>query len=318
MKALVGSRGRGYGLITEAGLTSGTMHMAPFQFEAYRRKGARTVCAIALALSSAAAAPAFAQHVQSEHVRAQLVSEHLALVPGQSMQVGLLLQHEPHWHTYWTNPGDSGLPTTLEWNPPAGFKAQDIAWPLPKRFDVGGLYNFGYDDEVLLPVTLAVPADARPGTRAHITANAKWLVCREECVPEKASLVLDLPIAAAPAKPDPRWTKQFATARLAQPQATAWKGEARLDGDRVVIALRGPGLPPAEGLDVFVTEKKIFDNKPPTIRKDGDALIVEAGKSEYFATSPATIDLVVTAPAAAGVRGWHVQIPFTDASAPAH
>lgn len=316
MKAFVGSRGRGYGLITGSELTSVTMSGAPFQ-AVHVRKTWRLARAVALVTSAFAAAPALAQSLQTDHVRAQLVSEHLALVPGQSMQVGLLLQHEPHWHTYWMNPGDSGLPTTIEWHPPRGFSAQDITWPLPKRFDVGGLYNFGYEDEVLLPVTLAVPADAQPGTKAHIRANAKWLVCREECIPEKASLVLDLPIAGAPAKPDPRWTKQFADARLAQPQATAWKGDARLDGDRVVIALRGPGLPPAEGLDAFATQKKLFDNKPPTVRKDGDALIVDAGKSEYFGTSPATVDLVITAPAPAGIRGWHVQVPFTDASAPA-
>ena len=106
----------------------------------------------------------------------------------------MLLRHEPHWHTYWINPGDSGLPTTLAWTLPPGLKTQDIAWPLPKRFDVGGLYNFGYDGEVVLPVALSVPADAEPGTTAHIAVEAKWLVCREECIPGKASLTLDLPI----------------------------------------------------------------------------------------------------------------------------
>lgn len=272
---------------------------------------------VALLCSAWAIDSASAQSVQTDHVRAQLISEHLSLVPGQSMQVGLLLLHEPHWHTYWANPGDSGLPTTIEWNPPGGFKAQEIDWPLPKRFDVGGLYNFGYEGELLLPITLDVPADARPGAKIHLTANAKWLVCREECIPGKASLILDLPVAAAPAKPDPRWTMQFAKARLAQPQATAWKGEARVEGDRVVITLRGAGLPPSEGLDAFAGQKKLFDNKPPTIRRDGDALIVDAGKSEYFTTAPETFDLVLTAPAPAGLRGWHVQVPFADASAPA-
>lgn len=270
---------------------------------------------------SAAAAfatpPSFAQAVQTDHVNAQLVGEHLTLVPGQSTQVGLLLRHEPHWHTYWINPGDSGLPTTIEWNLPPGFKAQDIAWPVPKRFDVGGLYNFGYDDELLLPIAIDVPADAEPGTKAHLTANAKWLVCREECIPGKASLVLDLPIAAAPANPDERWTMQFAQARLAQPQATAWKGDVAMNGDRIVITLRGAGLPPAEGLDVFAAQRKIFDNKPPQIGREGDALIVTTGKSEYFGTSPATLDLLMTAPSAAGVRGWRIRIPFAAATAPA-
>ena len=281
----------------------------------------RHVRLLAIAMTAAASAFAtpisFAQAVQTDHVNAQLVSEHLALVPGQSMQVGLLLRHEPHWHTYWINPGDSGLPTAIEWNLPPGFKAQDIAWPVPKRFDVGGLYNFGYDDELLLPIAIDVPADAKPGTKAHLTATAKWLVCREECIPGKASLVLDLPFAAAPAKPDERWTTQFAKARLAQPQATEWKGDTQVTDDRIVITLRGAGLPPAEGLDVFAAQRKIFDNKPPQIGREGDALIVSAGKSEYFGTSPATLDLLMTAPSAAGVRGWRIRIPFVSATAPA-
>ena len=264
-----------------------------------------------------ASATAFAQAVQTDHVSAELIGEHLALVPGQSTQVGLLLRHEAHWHTYWTNPGDSGLPTTIAWNLPPGFKAQEIEWPLPKRFDVGGLYNFGYDDELVLPVAIDVPADVKPGAKAHLAATAKWLVCREECIPGNASLVLDLPIVAGPAKPDPRWIKQFANARLLQPQATAWKGEAEVKDDRIVITLRGAGIPPAQGLDAFAAQRKVFDNKAPQIERIGDALIVSSGKSEYFGTSPATLDLLLTAPAAAGQRGWRVRIPFADAAAPA-
>jgi DsbC/DsbD-like thiol-disulfide interchange protein len=253
---------------------------------------------------------------ESDHVRVTLIGEHTSLAPGQSLQIGLLLQHEPHWHTYWINPGDSGLPTTLTWNLPSGLKTQDIAWPLPKRFDVGGLYNFGYDAETVLPVTLSVPADARPGSTAHIAVAAKWLVCREECIPGKASLTLDLPVASEPPKPDARWTMQFARARLAEPQATAWKGTTRADGDRIAVTLRGPSLPDADGLDAFVAQRKLVDNKPPAIRRDGDALIVDFGKSEYFGTPPETFDLVMTQPTAAGVRGWRIQVPFAATAAP--
>jgi len=253
------------------------------------------------------------QQSEGDHVRVTLIGEHTSLAPGQSLQIGLLLQHEPHWHTYWINPGDSGLPTTLTWTLPPGFRTQDIEWPLPKRFDVGGLYNFGYDGEVLLPITLEVPANAAPGTTAHLAAEAKWLVCREECIPGKASLTLDLPIAAPTPTPDTHWTAQFARARLAAPEATAWKSEAHLDGERIVVTMRGPGLPNAAGLDAFVVQRKLADHKPPRVRRDGDALIVDFGKSDYFGTSPTTFDLVVTKPSAAGVRGWRVSVPFVAA-----
>ncbi|GAA0711261.1 protein-disulfide reductase DsbD domain-containing protein [Dokdonella soli] len=244
------------------------------------------------------------------HLQVELVSARLALVPGQTAQLGLRLRHDAHWHTYWINPGDSGLPTTLAWTLPPGFHAQDIAWPLPQRFTVGGLYNFGYDGEVVLPVPLDVPADVQPGTTAHLAVLAKWLVCREECIPGKAELTLDLPITTAPAQPDPRWTHQFTDAERAQPQASAWTGTARLAGERIEIALRGPGLPEADRLDAFVAQRKLFDNKPPAIRRDGDALLIDAGRSEYFSIAPALrdLDLVLTAPTATGMRGWRVRV----------
>jgi thiol:disulfide interchange protein DsbD len=253
-----------------------------------------------------------------DHVSVELISEHMALAPGQSQQLGILLRHEPHWHTYWINPGDSGLPTTLAWTLPPGVKAQEIAWPMPKRFDVGGLYNFGYDGEAVLPVAISAPADAAPGSKAHIAVDAKWLVCREECIPGKKTLTLDLPIAAPtdPPKPDGRWTMQFSRARLAEPQATAWKATNAADGDRIVVTLRGPSLPAVDGLDAFVAERKLVDNKPPRIRSEGDALIGDFAKSEYFGTPPESFDLVLTQPSAAGVRGWRVQVPFAAKAAP--
>jgi len=61
--------------------------------------------------------------VRTEHVTAELVAERSAVQPGQSVRIGLRLQHIPHWHTYWRNPGDSGLPTRIDWIHAAGGQA---------------------------------------------------------------------------------------------------------------------------------------------------------------------------------------------------
>lgn len=254
---------------------------------------------------------------EAEPVQAELIAEHVAVVPGQPARLGLRLRHAPHWHTYWINPGDSGLPTTLAWTLPAGYAAGDIDWPVPRRFDVGGLYNFGYDGETVLPVSIAVPADAAAGSTARFAVVAKWLVCREECIPGKAELEIGLPVVREAADPDPRWIRQFSEARLAQPQATAWKTVAREDGPRYTLTLSGPGLPPAEAkLDTFVAQKKVFDNKPPTIRRDGDALVVEAGKSEYFTTAPSELELWLATEGASGPRGWRVRVSLASGASP--
>ena len=138
--------------------------------------------------------------VTADHLQIELVSENEALVPGQMAWLGLHLRHEPHWHTYWINPGDSGLPTRVRWTLPEGFTAEAIEWPAPSRFEIGGLYTFGYAGEQLLPVAIHVPADARPGAIASLAVDATWLICREECITGKARLDLDLPIVKADAR----------------------------------------------------------------------------------------------------------------------
>jgi len=81
------------------------------------------------------------------HVTASLAAERAWIQPGKAFSVGLRLQMDPEWHTYWKNPGDSGLPTRIRWTLPAGFEAGPIAWPSPERFATGPLASYGYDGE---------------------------------------------------------------------------------------------------------------------------------------------------------------------------
>lgn len=276
-------------------------------------------CGIALAFAAPACAAA-ATEAAPEPLQAELVAEHPALVPGRTLSFGVRLRHAPHWHSYWINPGDSGLPTTLAWSLPRGYAAGEIEWPVPTRFDVGGLYNIGYEGDVLLPVAITVPGEATVGSKVHVGLTVKWLVCREECIPGKATLALDLPVARELPSPDARWTAAFTQARLAQPQASAWSGSARDDGTHIVVRLVGAGLPPASvALDAFVAQRKVVDNKPPAIRRDGDALVVEVARSEYLTQAPPQLDLVVATTAGAEPRGWRVRVPYAAAgTAPAN
>src|SRR6187455_602013 len=149
------------------------------------------LAALMLALPLAAAPV-----VRTEHVEARLVTERASAQPGKPIIVGLQLRMAPHWHTYWKNPGDSGLPTKIQWELPAGWKAGAIQWPYPKPLPIGPLTNYGYEDEVVLLSELTPPADAAPGTVA-IKAKAEWLVCKDICIPEKGELDIALPVAPA-------------------------------------------------------------------------------------------------------------------------
>src|SRR5688572_21427366 len=134
--------------------------------------------------------PAAAAPVNSGHVEAELVAAREAVVPGERFTVALRLRMDERWHTYWHNPGDSGLATTLAWQLPPGFKAGEIQWPAPMRIDTGPLTTYGYENEVLLLTEMEAPGDLVAGTPVTLRARGDWLVCREVCIPEFAELAL--------------------------------------------------------------------------------------------------------------------------------
>jgi DsbC/DsbD-like thiol-disulfide interchange protein len=118
--------------------------------------------------------------VTTEQVRAELMAHApQGVAPGQPVWVGLQIRHQPEWHTYWKNSGDSGLPTQLEWTLPPGVLAGDIAWPLPHKISLGKLVNYGYEGTVLLPVPLTITPDFKPSLLNPdllVKLKASWLV----------------------------------------------------------------------------------------------------------------------------------------------
>jgi thiol:disulfide interchange protein/DsbC/DsbD-like thiol-disulfide interchange protein len=151
-------------------------------------------------VSSLVFASALAAPVRVDQVEVELLAQTAQVQPGKSLLVGLRINHDPHWHTYWRNPGDSGLATQLQWRLPAGWVAQPIMWPLPKRIPVGPLANYGFEDDLLLPVQLQVPSDAPLGP-ITLGATAQWLVCKDVCIPGEAKLELALTVAPVQGAP---------------------------------------------------------------------------------------------------------------------
>nr|CBA32125.1 hypothetical protein Csp_D30560 [Curvibacter putative symbiont of Hydra magnipapillata] len=176
-----------------------------------------------------------ASQVKTDQVVAELVVHAPdGVTPGKTLWLGLLLQHQPHWHTYWKNPGDSGLPTQLQWTLPAGLTAGDIAWPAPRKIAIGTLANLGYEGEVLLPVPVKVDSNFRPAgltQTAEIQLQASWLVCREECIPQEGSFRISVPVRGSMAL----HAAQFAAAQAAAPVAFQGKVEALADARGLLL-----------------------------------------------------------------------------------
>ena len=151
-----------------------------------------------------------------ELVKASLVADADAVVPGKPFTVGLLLRMAPGWHTYWKFSGDAGLPTELKWKMPPGWKIGEIQWPIPLKLkDPGDIQTYGYSDEVLLMQEIT-PPDKIDNSSVELFAEANWLVCERLCIPGGGTLHITLPRSATSA---PANTEIFARFRglLAQP-----------------------------------------------------------------------------------------------------
>jgi DsbC/DsbD-like thiol-disulfide interchange protein len=168
---------------------------------------------VVLALGFAQVAAAATAEAGNEQVRAKLLADTDALVPGSTATLGVHLRVIPHWHTYWANPGENGTATEVLPTGPAGYAFGAVQFPLPHEFKTDVGISYGYENDVLLMVPVSVPKDAKPGSTAELTVEVNWLACKTECIEGSAKLSLSLPVAAA-AKPAnaelfAKWKKQL-------------------------------------------------------------------------------------------------------------
>ncbi|MGE5097723.1 MAG: protein-disulfide reductase DsbD family protein [Betaproteobacteria bacterium] len=228
-------------------------------------------------LATGAAAAWGAPVVNTEHVEAELVADKASAQPGKPVLVGLKLRMAPEWHTYWKNPGDSGLPTRIKWVLPEGWKAGDIHWPFPQTLPVGPLMNYGYEDEVVLLSELTPPANAKEGPQP-IKAHAEWLVCKDVCIPEKGELDFTLPVSNAPPADNPRWQAHIGRAKNMWPvQPQGWKFDAAIVGKSLVVRLVPPEGATLPTKVTFFPERELLIEPaaPEKVSRDGRGIRIE-------------------------------------------
>ena len=196
------------------------------------------VALIALLLLGVAPTWATLQEAATEQVRVELLSAVDAVHPGEEILLGIRQRIIPQWHTYWINPGDSGIATRIAWKLPPGAQAGDIQWPVPSRFQSGPIVNFAYENEVTLLVPVRVPSTATVGSLFPVVASVDWLVCREDCIPQQAELELALPITA-PGTPRREYHPLIDTARVQLPVTSPWPIRAEAQAGGLSLQLSG-------------------------------------------------------------------------------
>lgn len=246
--------------------------------------------------------------VTTPQVKAELMAHAPeGVAAGKPLWLGLKIQHAPHWHTYWKNPGDSGLPTTMEWQLPPGVQAGEIEWPTPAKLPLGPLLNFGYEGTLLLPVLVTVPAGFS-GDTLDVKLRADWLVCKDVCIPEGGDFTLRVPVQAATAGNG----AIFEAARALVPQpAAGGQARATLEGD--VLVFKVSGLPAAwqgKAISYFPETTGVINNAAkPEARWDGSTWTARVPLDAQRSASPATLPSVLVA---AGVpAGALVQVAVT-------
>lgn len=199
----------------------------------------------------AAAAPGAADEpVATDLVAAELVADVTRVAPGQELALGVHLRIDDGWHIYWTNPGDSGLATSLELTAPAGYQVGEPRFAGPERFDLpGNIVNYGYAGETLISVPVIAPDQLAPGAQ-RFSAELTFLACQEACLPGTHQLSLELSAADAQAPSEPARRELFSRhaaqvpAPLGDAAAARWRDGA---GARTLVL----SFPGAEAVEYF-------------------------------------------------------------------
>ena len=263
-----------------------------------------------LAASAAGEVPADG----SRNVSAALLAERAAVEAGRPFTVGLRMRIRRGWHTYWKNPGDSGMPLRITWNLPEGFSAGPIQWPAPERISENALMSYGYGREVLIPIEITPPKRVAADS-VTIAGTFEWLECKDVCLPASAVLRLSLPVRPAPPASGPA-APAFARARSRIPAApTGWSFAAQAGPRAISLAFRQPpGMSPRGGY-LFVDQPLVADYAAPqgferttggyrlTLQPDPNAsgnptrltgVLVVEGRSGSNSTTAVQVDVPVT------------------------
>jgi len=258
------------------------------------------------------------------HVKAQLISEVTSIQPGHSFWLAVRLKMDAHWHVYWRNVGDTGLPTSFDWQLPEGFSADSLQWPFPERIVEDPLVVYGYHNTQYFLTKINPSSSVKVGNKIKIGVKVSWLVCRESCVPGDTTLFIELPVENHPPTTDLKWTETFAKARSKLPLIHSdWRFSASIQDNNLVIQAMPPQWFKAEitTLTFFPYQTDLIQYKASQkFKKQGGSYRLTIPLDPEQKNYPDTLKGIIVNP-----QGWRgpnsepaaeVIIPFQDKLAP--
>ncbi|MBX3113204.1 MAG: hypothetical protein KF836_01435 [Fimbriimonadaceae bacterium] len=252
------------------------------------------------------------QTANTPHCKVELIAENTAIAPGESARIGVRVSMDDGWHIYWKNPGDSGIPTKINWNLPKGWKVSDMKWPTPHAIEAEGFTSFGYDNSVLFMTRIVTPKDAKIGSKILVSADMEFLICKESCLPGNAKLSMFLNVGEAALIKPTKWAEEFERTAFHLPRSAAnWKLSARKVDSVIVLSGQHPDYAQIGALRFFGEEPGVFDTGalPPAISRSAGVFTLNIPISPYASEIPTQIKGVLTG---FGTHSYEISVPITN------
>lgn len=266
-----------------------------------------------LALLLPATVMAQSTPVRDKNVEARLISSHGTIKAGEPFTIGLQFNIDPTWHTYWINPGETGIPTSLKLALPAGFTAGELQFPVPKKFITDYGFDvreagYGYETSVVHTMTITPPSDLKPGESITLTGQSAFLMCDPHtCIPGKADLSITLQTGTASVTAPEKGVIDFFTNKL--PKTVEAPLAVSLEGENVVLKTTVPAgtLPVGAKLHFYPLQNLVLDAfADATVTVAGDAITISGTKHESLTTAPAEFAGLIVAETGTGSSGFLV------------
>jgi len=230
-----------------------------------------TLCVILLAVPFHETAATESEAVAKTGLRSlQLVTPARDIAPGETITMGLLLDPEPGFHTYWRGPGVVGVPTRIDWILPEGFKAGPLLWPTPETVKMAALTAHGYAKRVCLLTEITAP-DSLAGDASTFVARCSWMACATTCHPGNTELSLTLSHRRRGdgVSEEAKWRDLVDATRARLPRAmpAGWEIEATRSGESAIELAVKPGttLPSLAGIRFFSHDLQVHSDEPQVI-----------------------------------------------------
>jgi thiol:disulfide interchange protein len=203
--------------------------------------------------------------------KVELILSADAARPDDTVMAGIHLTMQSGWHTYWRNPGDAGIATSVKWTLPPGITAGPIQWPVPDKLLTPPLTSYVYSNEVTLLVPLKIATDATPGS-LELKAAVKWQECSELCVLGQQDVTAPLTIGSESTPSANAPLIQIAATKLPANDPSLvvdarWETE---DKSRPMVIEWHSASPPAQ-VDFFPYENDNYEVHGETERLPDDA-----------------------------------------------